>query len=227
LSKRKAELAIPGDSLAVAEEFEAGSGTYADSDVVRAIQVGVPTFDMKKRTTIVKPVKSAALRIPQVGDYVTGLVESAQSTVVNVRILSINGIPSDDGFTGMAILRESRAFFGGSRGEDEGERIRSARDRETGRGERGFGRERRTGERPRRPATVCKTADIVRAKVISTLNSIIHLSFEDEKCGVLTAYCSNCGGAMVRVHDKAKCVECGNIEERKLASDFGRKAKIF
>jgi exosome complex component CSL4 len=205
-------IALPGDELAVLEEFEAGSGAYPDYATIRAEQLGQPVFDMTKRMVSVRPLKSAQTRMPKVGDYVTGLVESAQSSVVNVRILSINNVSSDNGFTGMVMLHNERSFDGSKRGGYREGRGRGSRDRDD---------DRDRDERPRR-TVVCKTADIVKARVVSTLNSIIHLSFDGDDLGVVAASCSNCGSPMLRVHDKAKCPECGNIEERKLALDFGK-----
>jgi len=40
--------------------------------------------------------------------------------------------------------------------------------------------------------------------------------------GVVYALCGNCGKLLLRGGDRAKCDECGNVEERKLAADFGR-----
>ncbi|MBI2184724.1 MAG: exosome complex RNA-binding protein Csl4 [Thaumarchaeota archaeon] len=77
----------------------------------------------------------------------------------------------------------------------------------------GRGRQRRT--------TACKTGDLVRATVISDKNTIIHISLDGPRDGVIYAVCSICGGALFRANNSAKCDTCGNIEDRKLAPDFG------
>ncbi|MBI4258911.1 MAG: exosome complex RNA-binding protein Csl4 [Thaumarchaeota archaeon] len=77
------------------------------------------------------------------------------------------------------------------------------------------------GRGRQRSTTVCKTGDWVRATVISDKNAIIHLSLDGQKDGVIYAVCSICGGSLFRVDSRAKCDLCGNIEDRKLAPDFG------
>ena len=79
----------------------------------------------------------------------------------------------------------------------------------------------RSGERMRgRRITVCKAGDIIRARIKSVLNANIHLSIDNADEGVIYTVCSICGGNVTANREKVKCVECGNIEERKLASDF-------
>ncbi len=80
------------------------------------------------------------------------------------------------------------------------------------RGERG-GR----GERP----TYVKLADVVRARVSSTLNGMNQLSIDEPHLGVLAALCSVCGAPLLRGDGRARCDNCGNVEERKFADDFG------
>ncbi len=105
MSEKKERKTMPGEALAVVEEFEPGEGTYSNGDSVRAAAVGIAEFDLKQRKVIVKsPVKKPAL--PTKGDSVEGLVESAQSNVINMRILRINGKPSDANFTGMLSTRQ-------------------------------------------------------------------------------------------------------------------------
>jgi len=74
-------------------------------------------------------------------------------------------------------------------------------------------------------AIVCKLGDIIRAKVKSCKNAIVHLSIDDNENGVIYAKCSSCGGDVTRIDIRIKCVDCGLVEERKLAFDFG-KAQI-
>ncbi len=70
---------------------------------------------------------------------------------------------------------------------------------------------------------VCRVGDIMRAKVISDKNRVYHLSTKGPNLGVVYAFCSRCGGALTLVKDdrKVRCVECGNVEKRKTASDYG------
>ena len=71
--------------------------------------------------------------------------------------------------------------------------------------------------------TQVKLGDIVRAKVVSKLNAIIQLSIGEPHLGVIATLCSNCGTPLSRGDGRARCINCGNVEERKFADDFGRE----
>jgi len=67
---------------------------------------------------------------------------------------------------------------------------------------------------------VCRTLDLVRAKVTSTANGIIRLTTVGRNLGVLRAYCSNCGYQLTLRRRLLKCQRCDNTEKRKLAEDY-------
>jgi exosome complex component CSL4 len=70
---------------------------------------------------------------------------------------------------------------------------------------------------------VCKAGDIVRAKVVSEANRMYHLSTAvDRNLGVIFAYCSNCGYVLQWRRSRMRCPNCGRIENRKVASDYGK-----
>jgi len=81
------------------------------------------------------------------------------------------------------------------------------------RGERGGRGERRT---------FVKLGDVVRARVSSTLNGMIQLSFDEPHLGVLASMCSVCGAILPKGNGRTRCEVCGSVEERKFADDFGR-----
>jgi exosome complex component CSL4 len=81
-------------------------------------------------------------------------------------------------------------------------------------------RDRRGGDR----RAVFHTGDIVRGRVISLLNSTVHLTLAEKEYGVLYALCFICGGDTVRTNESTiKCVECGAFEERKLTRDYDKE----
>ena len=180
----KSSMSIPGDRLAVIEEFEAGEGTYVDDGVIRASTLGVVHKDVVNKKITVK--KGRENRLPKVGDIIIGQVESAQPSEVNIRIHFINDSPSQKGFMGMLLLRE-----------DEG----------------------KVSMGDKLP---CKAGDLVRAKVAANVDMIIILTLSCPNCGVIYALCSLCGGELVKMNTRLKCVECGNIEHRVIAQDYGR-----
>ena len=67
-----------------------------------------------------------------------------------------------------------------------------------------------------------KVGDLVRAKVVSDKNKAFHLSTKGENLGVIYAFCSQCGGLLVRKGRGLACQTCGYVERRKTASDYGK-----
>lgn len=67
-----------------------------------------------------------------------------------------------------------------------------------------------------------KTGDLVRARVISDRNQTFHLSTKGDNLGVILANCSHCGGVLSLSRNELKCDECGHVERRKIALDYGK-----
>jgi len=67
---------------------------------------------------------------------------------------------------------------------------------------------------------VCKPSDVLRAKVISTMNRTHHLSTSEKNLGVVYAFCSQCGHLLTLTKQGLRCPKCGRIEKRKIASDY-------
>lgn len=185
---QKDQVVLPGDKLAVSEEFLPGPNASDDEGIVRALTAGKVQRDMQKMEISVKPAVKAD--VIKVGDSVLGRVEVSQSNSAIVKIYYVNGRQTDKDFSGTLSLKSQRSGRGGPRG------------------------------RPMGPPV--KLGDLVRCRVFSLLNGIIHLSIEEEQMGVLYAECGNCGRPLLRGGNKVKCEECGNVEERKLANDFGK-----
>jgi len=82
------------------------------------------------------------------------------------------------------------------------------------------------GDRERRSKNVFRVGDMIRGRVISLLNSSIHITIEDKEYGVLYSICYNCGGNTVRVSNGIKCIECGVYEDKKLTSDYGQNTLL-
>lgn len=70
----------------------------------------------------------------------------------------------------------------------------------------------------------CKPGDIIRAKVISEKNRIYHLSTADKDLGVLYAFCSQCGQMLQQKRYTMYCPDCGKVEKRRNAADYGKAA---
>jgi len=82
---------LPGDEIAVIEEYEAGNNACADEHVVRATVIGETETDQKKRLVNVKNYKTTS--IPEKGDIVIGTVEAVMGSMIAVLINYINSKP--------------------------------------------------------------------------------------------------------------------------------------
>ena len=73
----------------------------------------------------------------------------------------------------------------------------------------------------RKMGDVCKAGDMIKAKVFNDKNRIPELTTAGRGLGVIKAYCSRCGGLLVLTNRRLQCRECGNVEHRRLADDYG------
>ncbi len=74
---------------------------------------------------------------------------------------------------------------------------------------------------------IVRPGDILRAKVISTKNKLYHLSTKDSGLGVLYAFCSRCSNLLEAERYDMKCPNCGNVEPRKSALDYGKEKQLL
>jgi exosome complex component CSL4 len=68
---------------------------------------------------------------------------------------------------------------------------------------------------------VCKTGDLIKAKVFNDKNRIPELTTAGRGLGVIRAHCSRCGGLLLLTNRRLQCRECGDTERRRLADDYG------
>jgi exosome complex component CSL4 len=132
--------------------------------------------------------------LPKLGDILVGYVEMLFSSMMSIRVLYINDTKSTSGFSAISSVKIGSSGGGWSR--DRGDR---------------------------RGRTIFRVGDILRGRVVSLLNSTIHITIEEKEFGVIYATCFNCGGDTVPVNKNVKCIECGVVEERKLTSDYGKE----
>ena len=60
----------------------------------------------------------------------------------------------------------------------------------------------------------------MRATVFSVIDGNIYMNIREQDDGVLTTQCIECCNRVVKIDRGIKCVECGSIRFKKLASDF-------
>ncbi len=73
-----------------------------------------------------------------------------------------------------------------------------------------------------RKKNVALAKDVVKVEIISHINGTIHASIDSQELGVLFTKCRKCFGTVVKMRDAVKCKDCGWIDDRKLALDFGK-----
>jgi len=82
---------LPGDKIAVIEEYEAGNNACDDGHIVRATVIGESEIDQKERIVNVKNQNNTS--IPEKGDIVIGTVEAVMGSMIAVLINYINSKP--------------------------------------------------------------------------------------------------------------------------------------
>ena len=82
---------LPGDKIAITEEYEAGNNACDDGHVVRSTVIGENEIDKKERLAHVKKYKS--ISVPEEGDIVIGTVEAVMGSMIAVLIKYINSKP--------------------------------------------------------------------------------------------------------------------------------------
>ena len=79
---------LPGDKIAITEEYEAGNNACHDGHIVRSTVIGENQIDKKERLVHVKNHKSTS--VPEEGDIVIGTVEAVMGSMMAVLIKYIN-----------------------------------------------------------------------------------------------------------------------------------------
>ena len=65
---------LPGDKIAITEEYETGNNAWDDGHIVRSTVIGENEIDKKERLVHVKSHKSTS--IPEKDDIIIGTVEA-------------------------------------------------------------------------------------------------------------------------------------------------------
>ena len=85
----EAKMVLPGDQIAVAEEFEPGEGTYEKNGLVFASTPGVLQLDQVGRVARVRPFNPPAEL--QAGDIVYGVVDDIRGMMATATVNAIHG----------------------------------------------------------------------------------------------------------------------------------------
>jgi exosome complex component CSL4 len=86
---------IPGDKIAIIEEFETGQNTFDDGQSIRSVVVGTSEFDKTNRVAKINEFKK--LVVPKVGDTIIGNVAALMNNMFAINIMYVNGRPTHAG----------------------------------------------------------------------------------------------------------------------------------
>ena len=178
-NNNRKEKAIPGDELAVVEEFEPGEGTYEINGKIRASSLGKINIDNKNKLIAIKNNIRKNI-MPKPNDKVEGVIENVIGAGAILKIMKIN---EKENFSFLSGVIEIRKYRG---------------QKESG----------------------VDVTDYVRATVFSVIDGNIYMNIREQDDGVLTTQCIECCNRVVKIDRGIKCVECGIIRFKKLASDF-------
>src|SRR5213592_173291 len=89
MDRMEPKMVLPGDEIAVAEEFEPGDGTYERNGLVFAATPGVLFLDPENRVARVRAFNPPAEL--KIGDIVYGVVDDIRGMMATATILAIHG----------------------------------------------------------------------------------------------------------------------------------------
>lgn len=86
---------LPGDKIAIIEEFETGQNTFDDGQSIRSLVVGLSEFDKTNRIANIKEIKRPS--VPKTGNSVIGIVSALMNNMFAISVLYIDGKPTHSG----------------------------------------------------------------------------------------------------------------------------------
>ncbi len=86
----KGKVVIPGDVVAIAEEYSPGAGTYEADGKIVASEAGELILDSKAHTVTVQPINPVAE--PKKKDRVLAVISDVRSSMAICEILRIEGV---------------------------------------------------------------------------------------------------------------------------------------
>ena len=86
---------LPGDKIAIIEEFETGENTFDDGQSIRSLVIGTSEFDKTNRIVKINEMRKPA--VAKVDDVITGNISALMNNMFAINILYINGKPTHSG----------------------------------------------------------------------------------------------------------------------------------
>ena len=86
---------LPGDKIAIIEEFETGENTFDDGQAIRSLVIGTSEFDKTNRIARINGMRKPA--VAKVDDFITGNISALMNNMFAINILYINGKQTHSG----------------------------------------------------------------------------------------------------------------------------------
>jgi exosome complex component CSL4 len=71
-----------------------------------------------------------------------------------------------------------------------------------------------------------RSGDIIKGIIVNTKNRLNQTSIARSEHGVIYAYCTRCGGLLEKDRGKLTCPDCGRVERRKTANNYGEEKLV-
>ena len=97
---------IPGEKIALIEEYLPGENTFEDNDTIRASTIGRVNLDSNEKIASIN--KQTQITVPKVGDVIIGVVEANLPSMIAIMIKYINGKKVVAGLECICVTRHMR-----------------------------------------------------------------------------------------------------------------------
>ena len=97
---------IPGEKIALIEEYLPGENTFEDEDSIRATAIGEIRLDSTERLASIERRKQ--ITVPKVGDIIIGVVEANLPSMIAIMIKFVNGKKANSDLECICVTRHLR-----------------------------------------------------------------------------------------------------------------------
>ena len=97
---------IPGEKIALIEEYLPGENTFEDDDSIRATAIGDIQLDAADRLASINRHKQ--ITVPKVGDIIIGVVEANLPSMIAIMIKFVNGKKANSDLECICVTRHIR-----------------------------------------------------------------------------------------------------------------------
>ena len=100
------ELTLPGEKVAMIEEYLPGENTFEDGETIRSSSIGIKELNRSEQQVSIQNKKSVG--IPKIGDIIIGTVEATLGSMIAVSIGYINSTKIESNIECICVTRHLR-----------------------------------------------------------------------------------------------------------------------